>query len=100
MVKHTQTMRQQKPTNCSSVFDHFVGLAHKGLNPSNNMIRPLGISNIFELAQATLIILNRTYPFFSFSLMTVCIEKNNKIQKLLWLILLIQDFDWLSTMQK
>ena len=31
MVKHTQTIRQQKPTNCLSVFDHFVGLALKGL---------------------------------------------------------------------
>ena len=30
-VKHTQTIRWQKPTNCLSVFDHFVGLALKGL---------------------------------------------------------------------
>ena len=27
MVKHTQTFRQQKLTNCLSAFDHFVGLA-------------------------------------------------------------------------
>ena len=27
MVKHTQTIRRQKPTKCLSVFDHFVGLA-------------------------------------------------------------------------
>ena len=32
MVKHAQTIRWQKPTNCLSVFDHFVGLALKGLN--------------------------------------------------------------------
>ena len=25
MVKHTETIRRQKPTNCLSVFDHFVG---------------------------------------------------------------------------
>ena len=25
MVKHTQTIRQQKPTNCLSLFDHFAG---------------------------------------------------------------------------
>ena len=25
MVKHTQTIRQQKPTNCLSMSDHFVG---------------------------------------------------------------------------
>ena len=30
MVKHTRTIRQQ-PTNCWNVFDHFVGLALKGL---------------------------------------------------------------------
>ena len=26
MVKHTQTIRRQQPTNYLSVFDHFVGL--------------------------------------------------------------------------
>ena len=31
MVKHTQKILQQKPTICLSVFDHFVGLALKGL---------------------------------------------------------------------
>ena len=31
MVKYTQTIRRQKPTNCLSAFDHFVGLALKGL---------------------------------------------------------------------
>ena len=32
MVKHTQTICRQQPPNCLSVFDHFVGLALKGLN--------------------------------------------------------------------
>ena len=32
MVKHTQTIRRQLPTNCLSVFDRFVGLTLKGLN--------------------------------------------------------------------
>ena len=27
MVKHTETIRWQEPTNCLIVFDHFVGLA-------------------------------------------------------------------------
>ena len=27
MIKHTQTIRRQQPTNCLSVFDHFVGLS-------------------------------------------------------------------------
>ena len=31
MVKYTQTIRRLLPTNCLSVFDHFVGLALKGL---------------------------------------------------------------------
>ena len=31
MVKHTQKIRRQKPTNFLSVFDHFVELALKGL---------------------------------------------------------------------
>ena len=34
MVKHTQTICWQKPTNCLSVFDHFVGLMLKGLKDS------------------------------------------------------------------
>ena len=31
MVKHSKTIRRQKPTNCFSVFDHFWGLALEGL---------------------------------------------------------------------
>ena len=31
MVKHTQLICWQQPTNCLSVFDHFVGLALNGL---------------------------------------------------------------------
>ena len=31
MLKHTQTICQQFPTNCLSVFDYFVGFALKGL---------------------------------------------------------------------
>ena len=34
MVKHTQTIRWEKPTNCLSVLDHFVGLAFKWLRSS------------------------------------------------------------------
>ena len=44
MVKHTQTIRRQQPTNCLSVFDHFVGLALKGLKFSN----PFQFSPIFH----------------------------------------------------
>ena len=31
MVRHTQTICRQQPTNCLSVFDHFLGLALEGL---------------------------------------------------------------------
>ena len=31
MVKHTQKIRQQKPSNFLSVLDHFVVLARNGL---------------------------------------------------------------------
>ena len=38
MVKHTQIIRRQKPTNYLSVFDHFVGLALKRLSLLSNTI--------------------------------------------------------------
>ena len=31
MVEHTQTIGRLLPTNCLSVFDHFITLALKGL---------------------------------------------------------------------
>ena len=34
MLKHTQIIRRLLPTNCLSLFDHFVGLALKGLTLS------------------------------------------------------------------
>ena len=42
MAKHTQTICQQKATNCFSVFDHFVGLALKGIKG----MREEGVSKI------------------------------------------------------
>ena len=33
MIKHTQIIRRLLPTNCLSVFDHFVGLSLKVLKP-------------------------------------------------------------------
>ena len=38
MVKNTQTIRRLSPTNCLRVFDHFVGLALKGLSPRHNIM--------------------------------------------------------------
>ena len=44
MVKHTQTIHQQQPTSCLSVFDHFVGFALKGLS-SNEVLRNNNVSH-------------------------------------------------------
>ena len=41
MVKHTQTIRGQQPMNDLSVFDHFVGLRHKGLTDGSLFSRDL-----------------------------------------------------------
>ena len=38
MVKHTQKIRLLLPTNCLSVFDHFVELALKGLTTKTTVI--------------------------------------------------------------
>ena len=37
MVKYTQTIRRQQSTSCLSVFDHFVGLALKGLRLTTSL---------------------------------------------------------------
>ena len=45
MVKHTQTIRRQQPMNCLSVFDHFMGLALKGLTVLGGLAMKQLISN-------------------------------------------------------
>ena len=45
MVKHTQVIRRQQPSNCLSMFDHFVGLAFKGLR-NNSMEKPVNFRKI------------------------------------------------------
>ena len=37
MVKHNQTIRRQRPTNCFSLFDHIVGSALIGLRTLQNI---------------------------------------------------------------
>ena len=39
MVKHTQKICRQQPTNCLGVFDYFVELALKGLTESYTKIK-------------------------------------------------------------
>ena len=49
MVKHIQTVRLQEPTNCLSVFDHFVGLARKGLiTPSWKLVQLISTPSILS----------------------------------------------------
>ena len=53
MVKHTQIIRRLLPTGCLSVFDHFVGLALKGLSHlqsfcSGNFWRRVDLQNFFK----------------------------------------------------
>ena len=51
MVKHTQTIRRQQPTNCLSVFDHFVNLALKGLKKNENNMKLLDHIGLLRLKQ-------------------------------------------------
>ena len=57
MVKHTQKIRRQQPTNCLSVFDHFLGLAVKQLT-SMAMLRvscrflPVQLETLFEILES------------------------------------------------
>ena len=52
MVKHIQAIRCQKPTNCLSVFDHFMTLRLKGLIvPENEQINPFHSTGLFQYAQ-------------------------------------------------
>ena len=56
MVKHTQTIRRQQPTNCLSVFNHYVGLVLKGLiakihcsqQQKNNFCERCSIKTLFR----------------------------------------------------
>ena len=61
MVKHTQTMHRQQPTNCLSVLDHFVGLVLKGLiNVSSQLTELFNLSfshGVFPLILKTSIII-------------------------------------------
>ena len=51
MAKHTQTIRQLLPTNCLSVFDHFVGLALKELMSQKNLFSKVASSKPVVLPQ-------------------------------------------------
>ena len=48
MVKHTQTIRRLLPTNCLSLFDHFVGSALKGLTYWKSLLTINPLTDSFE----------------------------------------------------
>ena len=49
MVKHTQTICRLLPTNCLSVFDHFVGLTLKGLISISGSSASVSGCNFFNI---------------------------------------------------
>ena len=65
IVKHTQIICRQKPTNCLSVFAHFVGLTLKGLK-LGTFYKDSGLEN-HESAKTgkTQSLLNHSYYFWN-----------------------------------
>ena len=59
MVKHTQTIRRQQPTNCLSLFDHFVGLALKGLPPFDTWDCYYFESNLSPILQIKVLLMKK-----------------------------------------
>ena len=53
MAKHTQTICRQQPTNCLSVFNHFVGLALKGLNNWKSTSKTIIVKVVFSKVACT-----------------------------------------------
>ena len=104
MVRDTQTICQQKPTNCLSVFDHFLRLVLKGSNSTweknvrkryyfypgitimklwltlkHNSIQTKSCLNYFALKMILLNILQNfaIYLFWSFALHIMIISQND-----------------------
>ena len=50
MFKHTQTIRQLLLTNCLIVFDHFVGLALRGLTSMLLFIYVMQLSYLIDIS--------------------------------------------------
>ena len=63
MVKHLQTIRRKKPTNCLSVFDDFVNLEPKGLITIYDIFL---VESVVESSKMSLLFddVLDNYPFF------------------------------------
>ena len=50
MVKHTQKIRRQNPTNCLGVLHHFVKLAFKGLRSLSGIARLVVVTRLVTMS--------------------------------------------------
>ena len=66
MVKQTQTIRRQQPTNYLSMFDHFAGLALKGLMKSMRFSRKYLSLRRWCFASTSVQICDKAYTPFSY----------------------------------
>ena len=72
MVKHTETIRQQQPTNCLNVFGHFVGWRFKGQKDEQTSLK-LGHSWLnMHLMSSTPSICSIKQYYREFGLSSVC----------------------------
>ena len=58
MVKHTKAIGRLLPMNCLSVFDHFVGLALKGLGSKTPVDVPISNTEILNEEKVKLLGVN------------------------------------------
>ena len=74
IVKQIQTICRQQPTNCLSVYEHFVGLALKGLISKYSVQFPLTLS-------ISAVILSMLFRIVSFILSIVLLMSTKQKQR-------------------
>ena len=87
MVKHTHTIRRFLPTNCLSVFDHFVGLALKALTACTVK----GYSRFFTFINPLIAKLMTSVFVLSYIVTHIycCFSKSISVRKLISVIVLL-----------
>ena len=89
MVKHSQTIRWQKQTNCLSVFEKFVGFGIKGLPLTNRAILNQ-ISVHFSICKTSINHLLSTVLPTIFAIIVIFLLTSEKIiHGMLYLILVL-----------
>ena len=94
MIKHTQTIWRQQSTNCLSVFDHFVGLALKGLTSRGVF---MALPNIYDVIFYARNLLNIYYG--TFSLQKILVAFSDLLSTKLFLHLFKSYFCFITTIQ-